>query len=229
MDKYAEVRSIPLGSVLASLGFTGFKKRPGKKEHYGKCPFHQPKKNNTSFSFTDEKFNCFSCGEHGSGAIDLVMKLKKIGFQDAVSQLGAKQSLVEAIALTANQDRASNRACEKVCENKPFAGTYEKFYVKSEWLEKRGLTEQTLKFFGVGEYNNPSRRSAYTGKVMCPIFRFKDGVKVGYTVRDINPNPEFKWLFPKGFAKSLEAFGAWHVKLDAQSKGLTLPLRRFFG
>lgn len=58
MDEYQDVRSIPL--VLASLGFTGFKKRPGKKEHYGKCPFHQPKKKSTSFSFTDEKFNYFS-------------------------------------------------------------------------------------------------------------------------------------------------------------------------
>jgi len=66
MDKYQDVRRIPLGSVLAQLGFTGFKKRPGKKEHFGKYPFHQPKKNNTSFSFTNEKFNCFSCGERGS-------------------------------------------------------------------------------------------------------------------------------------------------------------------
>jgi hypothetical protein len=33
MDKYQDVRSIPLGSVLAQLGFAGLKKRLGKKEH----------------------------------------------------------------------------------------------------------------------------------------------------------------------------------------------------
>lgn len=85
MDKFQDVRSIPLGSVLAQLGFVGFKKRPGKKEHYEKCPSIKPRKTTRSFSFTDDKFNCFSCGEHGSGAIDLVMKLKKIGFQEAVA------------------------------------------------------------------------------------------------------------------------------------------------
>lgn len=46
MEKYRDVRSIQLGSVLAQLGIAGFKKRRGKKEHFGKCPFHQPKKNN---------------------------------------------------------------------------------------------------------------------------------------------------------------------------------------
>lgn len=85
MDKYEDVRSIPPGSVLASLGFTGFKKRGGKQEWFGKCPFHDPKKNKTSFSFDERRFNCFSRREHGSGSIDLVMNLKKIGFQEAVA------------------------------------------------------------------------------------------------------------------------------------------------
>lgn len=60
MDKYQDVRSIPLGPVLASL-----EKRPGKKEHFGKCPFHQPKKNNTSFSFTNEKVQLLLVGSIG--------------------------------------------------------------------------------------------------------------------------------------------------------------------
>jgi len=51
MDRYQAVRELPLLSVLSSLGFTGFKSRKGKLEHYGKCPFHNPEKNNTAFSF----------------------------------------------------------------------------------------------------------------------------------------------------------------------------------
>jgi hypothetical protein len=66
MDKHESVRSIPLRDVLSQFGFTDFKKRSGKNEWFGACPFHEAKKNKTSFSFTDEKFNCFSCGEHGS-------------------------------------------------------------------------------------------------------------------------------------------------------------------
>jgi hypothetical protein len=44
MDKYQDVRSIPLRSVLAQLGFTGFKKRPAKKECYGNARSINPRK-----------------------------------------------------------------------------------------------------------------------------------------------------------------------------------------
>jgi hypothetical protein len=76
MDKYQDACSIPFQSVLASLGFTDF--RSGLENRNGtECIFHDAKKNKTSFSFDDRRFNCFSCGEHGSGSIDLVIKLKK--------------------------------------------------------------------------------------------------------------------------------------------------------
>jgi DNA primase len=217
MDKYQDVRSIPLGSVLASLGFTGFKKRPGKKEHYGKCPFHQPKKNNTSFSFTDEKFNCFSCGEHGSGSIDLVMKLKKIGFQEAVGILGS--TTPETTQEIFRKEPAVQQESAAL-ENKPFAGTYEKFYVKSDWLKARGLMEETLKLFGVGQYRNPSRKSLYTDKVLFSVRRFSDGCKVGYLARTIaEDSTDPKYIFPKGFHKQLEVFGAWQIKQLVEKAG----------
>jgi len=235
MDKYQDVRSIPLGSVLAQLGFTGFKKRPGKKEYFGKCPFHQPKKNNTSFSFTDEKFNCFSCGEHGSGAIDLVMKLKQIGFQEAVNLLGQERPISSAPPRC--DEEPQGHGGQVVLQNKPFAGSYEKFYVKSEWLKARGLTEETLKVFGVGQYFNPSRKSLYSHKILFPVRRFAEGVKTGYLARTIEENSsDPKYIFPKGFHKQLEVFGAWQIKQLAEragasdasgvnASGLTLPLR----
>ncbi len=236
MDKYQDVRSIPLGSVLAQMGFTGFKRRPGKQEHYGKCPFHQPKKNNTSFSFTDEKFNCFSCGEGGAGAIDLVMKIRKVGFQEAVNQLGGLQDGRKQHP-KAHQSQTKSANEDAVVENKPFAGTYEKFYVKSDWLNARGLTEETLKVFGVGQYFNPSRKSIYMNKVLFPVLRFSDGVKTGYLARTIEQDStDPKYIFPKGFHKQLEVFGAWQLKQLCQgtpvsngagerASGLTLPLR----
>jgi hypothetical protein len=51
MDQYSGIRSIPLPDVLRSLGHAEMKKRAGKLEWTMKCPFHQPKKNSTSFSF----------------------------------------------------------------------------------------------------------------------------------------------------------------------------------
>lgn len=225
MDKYQEVRSIPLGTVLAQLGFAGFKKRPGKKEWYGKCPFHNPKKNNTAFSFTDEKFNCFSCGEHGSGAIDLVMKARKIGFEEAVQFLGGASSQNHSQSSNGREQTTIEVATPS--ENKPFAGSYEKFYVKSDWLKARGLTEETLKLFGVGQYFNSSRKSAYSNKVLFPVLRFNDGVKTGYLARTIEKDSaDPKYIFPKGFHKQLEVFGAWQIKQHASNgAGQALPLR----
>src|ERR1700704_2197066 len=216
--------AFPLGSVLAQLGFAGFKKRPGKKEWYGKCPFHQPKKKNTAFSFTDEKFNGFSCGEHGSGAIDLVMKIKEMNFSDAVSSLQTTQSNPIISPNKRQSAQSSNTGqepdTENLVENKPFAGSYEKFYVKSEWLKARGLTEETLKVFGVGQYRNPSRKSLYTDKVLFPVRRFSDGCKVGYLARTIaKDSTDPKYIFPKGFHKQLEVFGAWQIKQLAEKAG----------
>lgn len=223
MDAYADVRNIPLKSVLAQLGYTDFKKRAGKQEWYGRCPFHDPKKNKTSFSFDERRFNCFSCGEHGSGSIDLVMKIKKIGFSEAVALLGhsnnqAHTEKSNTLNPNLSQDRTPKSGLIEVLENKPFAGTYEKFYVKSEWLKTRGLTDETLKLFGVGEYRNPSRKSLYTGKVLFRIPRFKDGACVGYLARTIDGSQDPKYIFPKGFAKQLELFGAWQLRQLAQSR-----------
>lgn len=239
-DPYQEVRSIPLRDVLSMLGIplNQFKKRAGKKEWYGPCIFHTAKKNKTSFSFTDEKFNCFSCGEHGSGSIDLVMKLKKIGFQEAVKFLGGtRQEHAAEVVSPAKKDTVRNNECEKVFENKPYNGVYEKHYVPSEWLKNRGLTEETLKLFGVGQYFNPSRKSLYSNKILFPVRRFKDGVKTAYLARTIEENSaDPKYIFPKGFHKQLEVFGAWQIKQLAQeagasnasgerASGLTLPLQ----
>jgi DNA primase len=234
MDKYQDVRSIPLKSVLASLGFTDFKKRAGKQEWYGRCPFHDPKKNKTSFSFDERRFNCFSCGEHGSGSIDLVIKLKKIGFQETVNFLGGaitnshRRVRDDSVYASPGAKKTTQETETQVLVNKPFAGTYEKFYVKSEWLKARGLSEENLKLYGVGQYFNPSRKSAYSNKILFPIRRFSDGAKVGYLARTIDEkSAEPKYIFPKGFHKQLEVFGAWQLK-QLMQKGLTLPLRQGF-
>ena len=89
MDQYADLRSLPLSLVIPWLGAPGsWKERKGGSEWSGKCPLHEAKKNNTSFSFhQDGRFNCFSCGKKGRGAIDFTMALRGVGFQDAVDEL----------------------------------------------------------------------------------------------------------------------------------------------
>lgn len=205
MDSYQDIRAMPLRAVLASLGHTEFRKRPNKDEWYGKCIFHNPEKNNTSFSFTDRIFFCFSCGVKGSGSIDLLMAYKKVGFKQAVEEL-------RGMTLTVLKDEVTPS------QNKPFLGNYAKYYQPCPWLEAR-VPKDILDLYGVGFYNNPARKSAYAGKVLLPIFRFADGEKVGYLARTIEPKDgEPKYLLPTGLHKQLELWGAF------QLKGLELPL-----
>ena len=206
-DKYSEVRRISLRSVLQMLGYelTKFKRRSGKQEWYGSCIFHEAVKNKTSFSFTDEKWNCFSCGEHGAGAIDLVMKLRKVGFQEAVALLQP----IQTSPLSVQKEVASDVG---VSENAAFEGKYEKYYVPSDWLANRGISQKALDWYGVGQYCNPSRKSAYTNKVLFPIRRFSDGCKVGYLAREILDKDAPKYILPSGFHKHLEVWGSFEAK-----------------
>jgi DNA primase len=85
---------------------------------------------------------------------------------------------------------------------------------ESAWLEARALTEQALGRFGVFEYYNSSRRSAFNGSVLLRISRYSDGECVGYLSRNIGDiTPERpKYRFPPNLHKSLEVFGAFQLK-----------------
>ena len=219
MDKYEAVRSLPLAGVLHALGFTEWKDRKSGLEKYGRCPSHAPKRNSNSFSFhKDGRYQCFSCGAKGRGSIDLVMLVKQVNFRDAVAFLEGISGAIhpETIDVSA-QDEAP-----PISENPAFSGNYEKYYQPCDWLTERGLSDKTLKLFGVGLYENPKRVSIYAGKVMSPIRRWNDGEKVGYAARTIEPaEGEPKYLFPKGFQKHLELFGCCQLR----EQGVARPPR----
>ena len=216
-DVYADVRALDLRHVLAFLGVsTQWKSRKAATEWYGPCPLHEAKRNTTSFSFDAEgRFNCFSCGKKGRGAIDLTMALKGLGFREAVELL--QSHLGNIIAQQAAKPQIKQiqeaRAETERTENPPFKGQYQKYFVPSEWLSKRGFAPETLDCFGVGQYDNPKRQSAYKGKILLPVRRWVDGELVGYLARTPEPEDgEPKYIWPKGFAKHLEVFGAFQLK-----------------
>jgi len=218
-DQYLRLRTLPLVSVLSALGFSEWRSTKQGAEYFGKCPIHGAKSNKGSFSFhADGKFNCFSCRAKGRGAIDLVMQVKQVNFPDAVDYLKGVD-VRQALPVVSPKDEES----PPITENKPFSATYEKFFRPHPWLEQRGLKPETLARYGVGFYENEKRRSIYNGSVMLRISRYSDGACVGYLSRNIGAiTPEKpKYVFPRGFSKSVEVFGAWQIKNDAKQ----LPLR----
>ena len=149
-------------------------------------------------------FHCFSCQAKGKGAIDFVQQLRKGGFQDAVNFLTVITPTKAPIA-----------SPEVVSEPiKGYSGKYEKYKVPCEWLDKR-IPRQIQELYGVFCYNNPARKSAYSGRVMIPVGDVV-GQLYGYLGRHVPDNPPNqqtnkdipKYLFPNGLEKSKYLFGA---------------------
>ena len=235
-DVNASIRNLPLIEVLAFLGFKEWKTRTGKygKEHYGSCPIHQPKNNSTSFSFASNGvWHCFSCEKKGHGAIDLVMEVRAIGFKEAIALLETSCTLPQSSRQEhQGQTSAENRETEATL--KPYKGSYEKFKVDCPWLEQRIPNKEVLDRYGVFCYDNPARKSAYSGRVMLPV-KDIDGVLYGYLGRLIHEQQSDtdkagdgqeathspKYLFPKGLPKHLFLFGAYELKAQALGQGQT--------
>jgi len=145
---YDELRMLPLREVLAWLGIQdNWKPRKGGQEFGGACPVHRPATNHGCFSYDNQgRYHCFSCGAKGRGAIDLVKDVRRCSFQEAINWL-REQKPAPAPANPTPQPSVPEKT-----SNEPYKASYEKFYIKSDWLEKRGLNQDTLKHFGVGEY-----------------------------------------------------------------------------
>jgi len=130
--------------------FVNLKKRG--KNFFGICPFHHEK--SASFSVAPDKgiYHCFGCGA-GGNAINFIMEYEKISFVEALKKLGDQLGIaVEFEGGTENRDF--------------FTGLYEIHELAADlysrtlftergkealrYLNKRGLTDASLKLFRVG-------------------------------------------------------------------------------
>ena len=223
MDQYQSIRSLPFPALASALGLDlqRYKTRKGG-EYYGACPIHGPKNNSTSFSYAaDGKFNCFSCGAKGRGGIDLAKLVKNVGFQAAVDMLGS-------IPPPQQKEPRNEAPVSDNGELKPLAkDTWRKFAVACPWLEERIPDADIREKYGVFCYNNPARKSAYSGRVMLPV-KCPQGHLYGYLGRIVptgDSTEQPKYLFPKGLEKSRFLFGA-----DVLTSGMfgQVPLKRVY-
>jgi DNA primase catalytic core len=142
-------RSISIEAVCREHGIKLDKH--GSRDLIGKCPFHDDK--NPSFVVTPEKnlFHCLGCDAGGS-VIDLVMKLDKTEFKEAVQKLLASTPAVRlggAAACPAKLPERSRVAPEKANTLlEKVIAVYEKTFAEvpegKAYLEKRGITDAGL-------------------------------------------------------------------------------------
>lgn len=216
MDRYAHLRQISLLTLFQSLGIASqWKSRKSGTEFYGRCPHpnHNPKQNQTSFSFDlDGKFYCFGCQWKGRGAIDAARGLKDCNFTAATE-------LLESLAITPSPEPKRPAVTSNSDANdtrlKPFTGKYHMHQVELPWLEARCPDKAIRERFGVFAYSNPARKSKYQNKVFIPL-KDLEGTLYGYLVRTPEPTTgESKYEFPVGFPKSRFLFGAYELQEGA--------------
>ncbi|MEG2353390.1 MAG: DNA primase [Clostridium sp.] len=123
-------------------------KRVGRN-YSGLCPFHSEKTPSFSVSSDKQMFKCFGCGEVGN-VITFVMKTKNMNFPEACELL-AKRANIEILS----KDRGKNEKNEKLYELNVevarffFSNLQKKKEVKDYFI-RRGITEQTIRRFGLG-------------------------------------------------------------------------------
>ncbi|MGE4045346.1 MAG: DNA primase [Acetobacteraceae bacterium] len=118
----------------------------------GCCPFHGEK--TPSFYVYDDHYHCFGCGAHGD-AITFVMQSQGAGFMEAVEQLAAEAGLdvpkpsPEAAELERRRLdlNAVLEAAARACHRRLFLPEGQ---AALSYLRGRGLTEETVRRFGLG-------------------------------------------------------------------------------
>lgn len=123
-------------------------------EHSGLCPFHNEK--SPSFTVNDSKgfFHCFGCGAHGN-IFDFLMRSEGLNFPESVERLAGEAGM--------QLPKADPKIIEKLDKEARLVSCAEaaaKFYqaqlltsngfVAREYLQKRGLNQQTIDEFGLG-------------------------------------------------------------------------------
>jgi DNA primase len=118
----------------------------------GCCPFHGEK--TPSFYVYDDHFHCFGCGAHGD-AIGFVMQSQGSGFMEAVEQLASEAGL-DVPKPTPEAAEAERHRHDLTSVLDLACASYQRRLflpegrVAFDYLRGRGLTEETIRRFGLG-------------------------------------------------------------------------------
>ncbi len=120
------------------------------------CPFHSEKTPSFSVSRSRQLYKCFGCGEGGS-VITFLQKYENYSFPEAIRVLAERAGVeLPKEELSEAAKKKESRRMRLLEVNKAAAGYYyyllrsEKGRVASEYLNRRGLTDETRHRFGLG-------------------------------------------------------------------------------
>ncbi|WP_110667171.1 DNA primase [Salinicola halophilus] len=127
------------------------------RNHSGLCPFHQ--ENSPSFTVSHDKqfYHCFGCGAHGN-ALRFLMEYDNLRFPEAVEQLASRAGM--QVEREGGDDPGERQRRQKRDEGVNLLDLASQFFRERlalgkgrqarEYLERRGLSDEIIRDFGVG-------------------------------------------------------------------------------
>jgi DNA primase len=223
VDFKAVKAAITMESLLEHYGVLNRFKRSGDSLS-GPCPIHKGE-NPTQFRMSVSKniWNCFSECKHGGNTLDFIAKMENISIHAAALKAiewfrldsdemsaDSESEEVESSETPKKAEASRSRPAkpapepEKIAPNKPLKFTLDKLQSDHPYLViKRGLTRETIEYFGVGY----CLKGMMAERIAIPIYT-PEGSIVAYAGRypgtPGEDTPQYK--LPPGFRKSLELF-----------------------
>lgn len=124
--------------------------------YFGLCPFHNEKTPSFSVSPNKQMYYCFGCGA-GGNVITFLMEYENYTFPEALEVLANRIGIeLPKQEMTAEQRKASDKRARLLGVNKEAAKYFytllrsERGTRAHEYFRNRGLSEETIKKFGLG-------------------------------------------------------------------------------
>jgi DNA primase len=235
IDFRAVKREVTMVQVLEHYGLMAKMKQNGDSIT-GVCPIHEGK-NETAFRVSISKncWNCFSQCGCGGNVLDFVAKKEKVSLPKAARllvewfNLKIESSendppLREKSDSRVRDNKETKREAAKPVapedekgENKPLEFVLKNLQPEHPYLTERGLSPEIIQTFGLGF----CQKGLLTGRIAIPIHNPK-GELVAYAGRWPGDTDKEKYLFPKGFKKSLELFNLDRAGKEPSDKPLVI-------
>ena len=127
------------------------------QNYKGLCPFHSEKSPSFSVSPSRQMFHCFGCGV-GGDAFTFLMKREGLGFMEAVQDLAKLSGVTLTLGATGGNNEKANAGRERYQRIHTVAAEWFQANLQATelgknarlYLERRGLTAETVSKFGLG-------------------------------------------------------------------------------
>ncbi len=145
--------------------YVDLKKKGGR--YFGLCPFHSEKTGSFSVSAEHQMYYCFGCGA-GGNVLTFVMQYENATFGEAMQMLANRAGMELPKEERNEQQKKEDDLREKLRAVNKATATYYYKQLRSPagdkgmgYLKRRGLTDETLKKFGLG-YSPASSAPLYS-------------------------------------------------------------------